>query len=117
MISPVIEERIKRSLARVPESQQQYVADLVENFVEKQFTPEKREAEQQEISYEAEARLQQERDRELIRAIQARSIAKLPPGAPGSAIIEFVGSISHEDCELMKASIEEAFEQVEPNEW
>lgn len=113
MISPVIEERIKRSLARVPESQQQRVADLVENFVEKQLTPKKRETE----LHSEEARLQYERDQELIKVIQARAAAIRPPGAPGSIMREFAGTISPEDCKLMREAIEEAFERVDPNEW
>lgn len=46
-----------------------------------------------------------------------RAHSGTPRGTPGSELMEFVGTIPHEDLELMKQAIEEDCEQVDPHGW
>jgi hypothetical protein len=46
-----------------------------------------------------------------------RALNGTPRGTPGSELMEFVGTIPHEDLELMKQAIEEDCEQVDPYGW
>ena len=48
----------------------------------------------------------------------ARTLAPLlPPGVPGSALLEFAGSIPLDDLEAIAAAIDEGCEQVDQDEW
>jgi hypothetical protein len=40
-----------------------------------------------------------------------------PEGVPGKSLLRFAGSIPLDELKLMEAAIEEAFEQIEPDEW
>jgi len=46
-----------------------------------------------------------------------RTLNGTPRGTPGSELMEFVGTIPHEDLELMKQAIEEDCGQVDPHGW
>lgn len=48
---------------------------------------------------------------------QARNGDTALRGTPGKDLMEFVGLISSEDLELMKAAIEEGCEQVDTHGW
>jgi hypothetical protein len=51
-------------------------------------------------------------------AIQfVRSLQGTPRGTPGSELMEFVGTIPHEDLEAIKQVIEEDCEQIDPHGW
>lgn len=53
-----------------------------------------------------------------IAALQfVRTLSTTPQGTRGSDLMEFVGTISHEDLELMKQAIEEGCEQVDSHGW
>jgi hypothetical protein len=47
----------------------------------------------------------------------ARSLATLPPGAPGASLLRFAGAISPEDAAAMKRAIEAECERIDPNGW
>ncbi|MFB2970027.1 hypothetical protein ACE1CD_13710 [Aerosakkonema sp. BLCC-F183] len=48
----------------------------------------------------------------------ARFLAmKNPVGVPGKELLQFAGTISHEDAKIMLEAIEEGCGQVDLNEW
>jgi len=49
----------------------------------------------------------------FVRSLRARS----SKGTSGKELLQFVGSIPHEDLEVMKSAIEEGCGQVDPNGW
>ncbi len=40
-----------------------------------------------------------------------------PRGTPGSALLPFIGCITHEDARRMAEAIEEGCEQIDPDGW
>ncbi len=44
-------------------------------------------------------------------------ISPLPKGTPGKDLLRFSGILDKESADEMMAAVEEAFEQVDPNEW
>jgi len=61
-------------------------------------------------------RLGPEQQREVIEFVQALA-ANHPKGVSGRELVRFAGTISRADLDIMTAEIEDACEQVNPNEW
>ncbi|MFW5681954.1 MAG: hypothetical protein ACOC1G_03025 [Phycisphaeraceae bacterium] len=53
----------------------------------------------------------------VIRFAEDLSSSELPAGTPWSELQEFFGCVSEEYADRLEREIEEAFEQVDPNEW
>jgi hypothetical protein len=70
------------------------------------------------ITQELHAALERLSERQQDRVVEfARSLATLPPGAPGASLLRFAGAISAEDAAAMKRAIEEECERIDPNGW
>ena len=54
--------------------------------------------------------------RQVLEFVQALQVLA-QHGVPGKQLLQFAGSIPPEDLELMRRTIEEGCERVDPNEW
>ncbi len=54
---------------------------------------------------------------DFARSLTDADVAPPLRGTPGKELLRIVGTISHDDLELMKQAIEEECEGIDPSEW